>query len=437
MGEVKITTEKLKKDDAVIPLTLINETLYISEKELCHLKIGLVEQQERFVLTDDPLPCEARNLRASKRANGYNEIKPVYCEHVRSELIEWEKEYYIPLHILSGKWLIEKEQDMWVYKGEQKNFYLTGLQITDQGIQNNEDYNLYLSCQHGFWEDGAFVYRQEDFLLEPHSFYYWQVHEKGIYVGTQVKIANGIVVSLVGQTDFKAETDFYKHYTEAERLKVLEKMFPQFKILAKMLYPVGKFKQGEEVLALFSEKNRCWWIQSKEDRENENDKKWQVPIGSIKVIGEEGAPLPVVKQQDIEDFVNLRKIESRSPYLIWTDVYRQRTYVLEKIKDKWKHQKTFICSTGKDINPTPTGFYEIEYIIPYFGMAKGYRCKYALVFFRDYMYHSILFDKTGTYIKSGQYELGSKASHGCIRLAEKDSYWLYTHIPIGTKVWIR
>ena len=54
-----------------------------------------------------------------------------------------------------------------------------------------------------------------------------------------------------------------------------------------------------------------------------------------------------------------------------------------------------------------------------------------------YMYHSILFDKSGKYIKSGQYELGSKASHGCVRLSEKDSAWLYTHIPVNTTVWIR
>ena len=75
--------------------------------------------------------------------------------------------------------------------------------------------------------------------------------------------------------------------------------------------------------------------------------------------------------------------------------------------------------------------------MPYFGLEKNFRCKNALVFFRNYMYHSILFDKSGTYIKSGQYDLGRRVSHGCIRLAEKDSAWLYQHIPVGTTVWIR
>ena len=111
--------------------------------------------------------------------------------------------------------------------------------------------------------------------------------------------------------------------------------------------------------------------------------------------------------------------------------------MLKKQEERWQLEKRFICSTGKNINPTPQGIYEVQYTIPFIGMDKGYRCKNALVFYRDYMFHSILFDKTGTYIKSGQYDLGRKVSHGCVRLSEEDSLWLYQHIPVGSTVWIR
>lgn len=166
-------------------------------------------------------------------------------------------------------------------------------------------------------------------------------------------------------------------------------------------------------------------------------KKFQVPYNSIHIDGDWGTLSSKPSAADIEDFVTLNQLESKTSYLLWTDIYRQRTHVLKKQEGIWHLEKTFVCSTGKNINPTPQGLYEVQYTIPFIGMDKGYRCKNALVFYRDYMFHSILFDKTGKYIKSGQYELGQKASHGCIRLSEEDSAWLYQHIPVGSTVWIR
>ena len=139
---------------------------------------------------------------------------------------------------------------------------------------------------------------------------------------------------------------------------------------------------------------------------------------------------------EIEDYVNLKGYESDTEYLIWTDIYRQLTYVFKGEKNNWNLVKSMKCSTGKNKSLTPTGEFKIEYKVPYFGMDKGYRCKNALVVFRDYMYHSILFDITGKYVRSGQYQLGARVSHGCIRLSEEDSKWLYTNIPEYTKVYI-
>ena len=76
----------------------------------------------------------------------------------------------------------------------------------------------------------------------------------------------------------------------------------------------------------------------------------------------------------------------------------------------------------------------MDYQVPYFGMEHNFQCKYGVVFFRDFMYHSVLFDKTGEYVIKSQ--LGTHASSGCIRLSPTDSKWLYDHIPIGTPVWI-
>ena len=198
-----------------------------------------------------------------------------------------------------------------------------------------------------------------------------------------------------------------------------------------MKYEIGDLKVKTNVELWRAEKRSYFIIKDK------NGKKFQIPYNSIAIDGDCGTLGGTPTAKDIEDFVKINALTSKTPYLIWTDIYRQRTYVLKKQEERWQLEKRFICSTGKNINPTPQGIYEVQYTIPFIGMDKGYRCKNALVFYRDYMFHSILFDKTGTYIKSGQYDLGRKVSHGCVRLSEEDSLWLYQHIPVGSTVWIR
>lgn len=134
--------------------------------------------------------------------------------------------------------------------------------------------------------------------------------------------------------------------------------------------------------------------------------------------------------------MNLKGMESATEYLVWTDLARQRTYVFKGKVGEWQLVKTLICSSGKNRSLTPRGTYKTLYQVPYFGEARGYRCKNGIVIYRDYMYHSILFDKTGKYPKESVYQLGQRRSHGCIRLSEPDSEWLYKTIPMDTTVWI-
>lgn len=255
---------------------------------------------------------------------------------------------------------------------------------------------------------------------------------KKVYITTVIEEINEWEVPEAEEGCYgQRETAIFKQYSESIYLNKLKTIFPSCVIEGQMLHAVGPLKEKEIVEVLRSEKH--YYLLIKDEKGNQ----YQVPYNSVKIIGEKGARWGRATKTQIEDFATLSHVESATNYLLWTDLYRQRTYVLIKDKGRWKLEKEFICSTGKINNPTPTGFYEVQYMIPYIGVQKGYRCKYALVFFRDYMYHSVLFDKSGQYIKSGQYELGSKASHGCVRLTEKDSEWLYTHIPVKTKVWIR
>ncbi len=55
------------------------------------------------------------------------------------------------------------------------------------------------------------------------------------------------------------------------------------------------------------------------------------------------------------------------------------------------------------------------------------RARWATQIYGGYFFHSILASNS---------ELGNNLSHGCVRLAVDDAYWVYRNIPAGTKVYI-
>lgn len=150
-----------------------------------------------------------------------------------------------------------------------------------------------------------------------------------------------------------------------------------------------------------------------------------------------GDPIDIDSLIWVEDTINQMNLSSKTPYLIWTNIDRQRTYIFEGSQGNWKLIKHFLCSTGKSYSPTPKGSFELTYKVPYFGLEKGYRCKNAFGFIgTTYLYHSVMFDKSGTYLLQGKGELGKPASAGCIRLSVENSEWLYNNMTSGTRVFI-
>lgn len=356
---------------------------------------------------------------------------PIYCGNIRSFSLQVDDKRLIPLEVLEAIWQIKQDKGIYL-KTPYLNNSLNLIQIDEEGISNQTDHLLPLTCRHLYWNGKAYESIEEAFILEPWEKKNWEIDTKQQYITTYIVEMSELPPCKVSDSIYgQKHIETFQQYSQSIRLNELKELFPPYVVLAQMKYNVGSFKEKEIVELCRSEKHLYLLVR------NNDGTKYQVPYNSVHILGEKGARLSPINKEDIEEFATLSGIQSATDYLIWTDVYRQRTYVLKRSENSWQLEKTLVCSTGKNNNPTPTGLYEVQYMIPYIGVTKGYRCKYALVFFRDYMYHSILFDKTGKYVKSGQYELGSKASHGCVRLSEKDSAWLYTHIPVKSTVWIR
>lgn len=99
--------------------------------------------------------------------------------------------------------------------------------------------------------------------------------------------------------------------------------------------------------------------------------------------------------------------------------------------------KSFVCSTGLNgaDTETPSGTYEVaERGESFFSQTYQEGAYYWTQFYGDYLFHSIPFDSNRELESAEAAKLGTKASHGCVRLSIEDAKWIYDNIPRGTVV---
>lgn len=116
---------------------------------------------------------------------------------------------------------------------------------------------------------------------------------------------------------------------------------------------------------------------------------------------------------------------------IEVSISKQRVY----IKSGNKVIYTMLCSTGAFNTPTPLGNFRIQ-------AEKGLAFSGAAYYrsFKDhgvYLFHTIptsIAWSTNAFSSVEGRKLGTRASHGCIRLAVPDAKWFYYNIPYNTPV---
>jgi len=99
-----------------------------------------------------------------------------------------------------------------------------------------------------------------------------------------------------------------------------------------------------------------------------------------------------------------------------------------------------LCSTGLG-NSTPIGVFEMgAYRVRFSKFERDGRYGQYWTQIRKAIYfHTFLYSErdASTYIEQTYLELGSKASHGCVRLTVPDARWMWYNIGYGTKCEIR
>lgn len=124
------------------------------------------------------------------------------------------------------------------------------------------------------------------------------------------------------------------------------------------------------------------------------------------------------------------------PYRVEVSIDDQRVYVYERTEaGDYELTQTFICSTGVR-DSTPRGIFLNGFPVNRWHHFVKFDCwaQYSFLIENDIMFHSVLYDRDDpeTLRENSLYALGSKASHGCIRLKVSDARWLFNHCKRGT-----
>ena len=135
-----------------------------------------------------------------------------------------------------------------------------------------------------------------------------------------------------------------------------------------------------------------------------------------------------------------RYVQAKGPYVLKVSTKDQRVYAYAWNSTTGSFStlaRTMVCSTGLNKTPTPKGTFRGTPVTRW-----GYFPKFNV--WAQYLYringpilfHSVLYNSQNenSLIKGSVYKLGSKASHGCVRLSVDDARWVYNNCPAGTTI---
>ncbi len=374
----------------------------------------------------------------------YLSDKNIYIGHVKTIGLLIGDEYYIPIKALNLYYDVFYNDQYFIIQDkidEIKDY----IKIDDNSIINLTDETIVLNYIDLFWDGICFVEKEYTSILFPNEKIcktdkLYSLNSKISYITTIIsRIETNTCV--LNNTNYFGQNNTYLLNIYSQKIgsnnnsnnnkETLDQLFPEKVITASLKNNGNTLKKGQNI-EIFSAESGKYYIVL-DDKKN----KHKLPWNSLNIPKESIPEKNVPKNEEIESYINRQNIDSKTQYLVWTDLHRQRTYIFKGSKNNWKLIKNFLCSTGRNKTPTPKGLFELQAKIPYFGIEKGYRCKNAFQIYGDYLYHSIIFDKTGSKALEGKGVLGHQASEGCIRFTEEDSAWFYNTMTKGTRVWIR
>lgn len=166
-----------------------------------------------------------------------------------------------------------------------------------------------------------------------------------------------------------------------------------------------------------------------------NGKTYSVTSKYLSIPANPKTDKSIMANDQVINYIKSRKITSKTNYIIFTDINRQKTYFIQKNSSgTYKVIKSTLSATGNNITPTIRGQFAIKSKRTHLNKkGSAINAMYAMQITGAYYYHSVL---TNKYDRIRDNTIGKRASHGCVRNPMDVAKWAYQTIPIGTTVLI-
>lgn len=142
-----------------------------------------------------------------------------------------------------------------------------------------------------------------------------------------------------------------------------------------------------------------------------------------------------------DDATSLSGDDEDMPFLLKVSIEDQKVYIYRRVDGEYNYLvRTMVCSTGAVGHDTPTGTFistgrrengRWHYFVDYECWAQ-----YAFTITGNILFHSVIFNKNNedSLRYSSVYNLGHRASHGCVRLKVEDAKWICEHCGKGQEI---
>lgn len=192
---------------------------------------------------------------------------------------------------------------------------------------------------------------------------------------------------------------------------------------------IGEVKKGDKVQLIIDNGYQWYFIKTSDNMEG-----W-VEVDCLSIPEDTPSNKDRLTDEQLEEYIVIKDLDSPTPYLVWMDIDRQMTYIFKNTDGKWKIHKQMVSSSGLNKSPTLTGVFQIKDRGEWFyneRLDSGFShwVRYEGV----YLFHSVSKDRNGNIVDD---TLGERSSAGCIRLSDEDSKWFYDNIPEGTTVLVQ
>ncbi|NLP45911.1 MAG: L,D-transpeptidase family protein [Epulopiscium sp.] len=448
LGQIEAITQTTRINNHIIPTYKYKNRQWVNTNDL--LKFGFDIQwneEEKIISIHRNLEKKIQGLDSNVTIEDFKKASVVY-----SDIEVYIGTRRVPSYNVKG-WTFIPLQELYLFgmvqqEGESIHItfndfcYNNGFQLDIQKEKwcNKNSEVVDLIVIHLWYDMEKKEYREvkEKYAgLEPNR---WEIislrsfdfKDQDIYLGTMIEsVNNKMNPYLEIDQEYLYSLERLQYFIDLYQYKNNQEVLAMVKpsiIIGTMKYNAGIFKQNEKVEILYGEDGK-WY----ECKSISNNKQGRIPWGSVQIPPDPQTNSHRMTPEQLEWYISQKNFTSSTPYLIWTDLDRQLTHVFQKKEGTWKWIRTMLCSSGKNITPTPRGVFQIQDRGSHFG--KGYTAKNWVRITGDYLYHSILFDSTGKYLLE-RGVLGRRASQGCIRFSLENSQWFYQTIPRGSTVWI-